>query len=212
MVLRSVGTILSLALTAQAFAPVARFPLSRSFSPLFVGPETTSEEDLRQEIARRNSEVENEGQYAVADGEGIATLLEEADAEQSSEFTSSDSSSSAQSLKDKMDRMTEQRAYPLFLAEKAAEIVELSMGDLTKFLASDDEVESLPVKGKKEKVVILGTGWGSAAFLKGVNADLYDVTVISPRNYFLFTPMLAGSSVGTVEYRSITEPVREVSY
>jgi len=37
------------------------------------------------------------------------------------------------------------------------------------------------------------------------------VTVISPRNYFLFTPMLAGASVGTVEYRSITEPIREIN-
>jgi len=35
--------------------------------------------------------------------------------------------------------------------------------------------------------------------------------VISPRNHFVFTPMLAGASVGTVEYRSITEPIREVN-
>jgi NADH dehydrogenase FAD-containing subunit len=46
--------------------------------------------------------------------------------------------------------------------------------------------------------------------LKDIDTSMYDVTVVSPRNYFLFTPMLAGSSVGTVEFRSITEPIREV--
>ncbi|CAB9521114.1 Internal alternative NAD(P)H-ubiquinone oxidoreductase A1, mitochondrial [Seminavis robusta] len=64
---------------------------------------------------------------------------------------------------------------------------------------------------EREKIVVLGTGWGAVSFLKGIDTSLYDVTVISPRNYFLFTPMLAGASVGTVEYRSITEPVREIN-
>ena len=40
---------------------------------------------------------------------------------------------------------------------------------------------------------------------------MYDVTVVSPRNHFLFTPMLAASAVGTVEFRSITEPIRNVN-
>jgi hypothetical protein len=64
---------------------------------------------------------------------------------------------------------------------------------------------------KKEKVVILGAGWGSASFLKGIDTQRYDVTIISPRNYFIYTPMLAGSAVGTVDIRSITQPIREVS-
>jgi len=62
-----------------------------------------------------------------------------------------------------------------------------------------------------EKVVVLGTGWGAASFLKDADTDAFDVTVVSPRNFFLFTPMLAGSSVGTVEYRSITEPIRLIN-
>jgi NADH:ubiquinone reductase (non-electrogenic) len=99
--------------------------------------------------------------------------------------------------------MTTLRAYPLFLAEKAAEIGEKIVSDIR------DE-HKYPLSGKKEKVVVLGTGWGAASFLKGIDTNLYDVTIVSPRNYFLFTPMLAGASVGTVEYRSITEPVREV--
>ena len=41
-----------------------------------------------------------------------------------------------------------------------------------------------------------------------MDADLFRLLVVSPRNFFVFTPMLAASSVGTVEYRSITEPMR----
>ena len=36
------------------------------------------------------------------------------------------------------------------------------------------------------------------------------MTVVSPRNFFLMTPMLAGSTVGTVEQRSIVEPIRSM--
>jgi NADH dehydrogenase FAD-containing subunit len=83
--------------------------------------------------------------------------------------------------------------------------------------------------------VVLGTGWGAHAFLKSVDATKQEVVVVSPReyaqqspaswsrhagalhvvcvacvlvspgNFMLFTPMLAGAAVGTVEYRSITE-------
>lgn len=63
----------------------------------------------------------------------------------------------------------------------------------------------------KEKVVVLGTGWGGHSFLKTIDATKYDVKVISPRNYFMFTPMLAASAVGTVEFRSIIEPIRNVN-
>lgn len=44
------------------------------------------------------------------------------------------------------------------------------------------------------KVVILGTGWGAHALLKGIDAAKFDVTTVSPRNFFLFTPMLAASA------------------
>ena len=71
--------------------------------------------------------------------------------------------------------------------------------------------DSIPRTDVKEKLVVLGTGWGSHAFLKTIDATKYDVKVISPRNYFMFTPMLAASAVGTVEFRSICEPIRNVN-
>lgn len=32
--------------------------------------------------------------------------------------------------------------------------------------------------------------------------------LVAPRNHFLFTPLLASTSVGTLEFRSIAEPIR----
>lgn len=54
----------------------------------------------------------------------------------------------------------------------------------------------------------LGTGWAAHAFIK--LASTYDlrIVVVSPVNHFCFTPMLASAAVGTVEYRSMTEPIR----
>jgi len=67
--------------------------------------------------------------------------------------------------------------------------------------------ERLP-KEERKTVVVLGTGWASHAFVK--LASTYDlrIVVVSPVNHFVFTPMLASAAVGTVEYRSMTEPIR----
>jgi NADH:ubiquinone reductase (non-electrogenic) len=56
----------------------------------------------------------------------------------------------------------------------------------------------------------IGTGWGAVSLLKKLDTDLYNVTVISPRNYFLFTPLLPSCTTGTVEHRSIMEPIRSI--
>ncbi|EFJ21092.1 hypothetical protein SELMODRAFT_107483, partial [Selaginella moellendorffii] len=64
--------------------------------------------------------------------------------------------------------------------------------------------------GKKKKIVILGTGWAGVSLLKDLDDKQYDVVVISPRNYFVFTPLLPSVTAGTLEPRSITEPVRRI--
>ncbi len=66
--------------------------------------------------------------------------------------------------------------------------------------------------GQRRRLVILGTGWGSYSVFKNVNKKLFDVIVISPRNHFLFTPLLASTTVGTLEFRSIIEPVRNSGF
>ncbi len=61
----------------------------------------------------------------------------------------------------------------------------------------------------REKVVVLGSGW--AGFNIALNMKkTVPLTVVSPSNHFLFTPLLASSAVGTLEFRCIQEPVRTV--
>lgn len=67
-----------------------------------------------------------------------------------------------------------------------------------------------PGSSAKKKVVILGTGWGGISVLKNLDSTKYDVQVVSPRNYFVFTPLLPSVTSGTVEARSITEPIRRI--
>ncbi|KAL2181534.1 uncharacterized protein P884DRAFT_234315 [Thermothelomyces heterothallicus CBS 202.75] len=62
----------------------------------------------------------------------------------------------------------------------------------------------------KKTLVILGTGWGSVSLLKRLDTENYNVIVISPRNYFLFTPLLPSCTTGTIEHRSIMEPIRTI--
>ncbi|KFA64574.1 hypothetical protein S40285_04566 [Stachybotrys chlorohalonatus IBT 40285] len=62
----------------------------------------------------------------------------------------------------------------------------------------------------KKTLVVLGTGWGSVAMLKKLDTENYNVVVVSPRNYFLFTPLLPSCTTGTIEHRSIMEPVRAI--
>ncbi|EEP78491.1 hypothetical protein UREG_03337 [Uncinocarpus reesii 1704] len=63
---------------------------------------------------------------------------------------------------------------------------------------------------EKKTLVILGTGWGSVSLLKKLDTENYNVVVISPRNFFLFTPLLPSCTTGLIEHRSIMEPVRNI--
>jgi NADH:ubiquinone reductase (non-electrogenic) len=64
------------------------------------------------------------------------------------------------------------------------------------------------MKTQKQKLIILGSGFASFSTLKGIDTHLYDVVVVSPRNHFIFTPLLPSTTVGTIEFRSIIEPIR----
>lgn len=184
-------------LKVNAFVQHGNGQYIRKQTGLFAG-----EEDLlRQEIANKNSVVKNEEKYALRDVEGIQGAFVTENEQNGNQ------SVDKESLKARVTRMTKLRAYPLFLAEKAIEIAEHAVDDI--FKTSNQYEDDLD--DRREKVVVLGTGWGAASFLKDIDTSKYEVTVISPRNYFLFTPMLAGASVGTVEYRSITEPIREIN-
>lgn len=81
---------------------------------------------------------------------------------------------------------------------------------IADFYVDDDDCPENAALKDKPRLVILGTGWGSVALLKTLNPGDYNITVISPSNHFLFTPMLPSATVGTLELRSLVEPVRGI--
>ncbi|CAG7936095.1 unnamed protein product [Penicillium nalgiovense] len=70
--------------------------------------------------------------------------------------------------------------------------------------------EQITPDPSKKTLVILGTGWGSVSLLKKIDTENYNVVVVSPRNYFLFTPLLPSCTTGLIEHRSIMEPIRNI--
>jgi NADH:ubiquinone reductase (non-electrogenic) len=84
-------------------------------------------------------------------------------------------------------------------------------GVMTEAVIADDvgEARVTAAAAGKRRVVVLGSGWGAISFVKSLDASgPYDVTLVSPRNYFLYTPLLPGAATGAVEDRSIVEPIR----
>lgn len=81
---------------------------------------------------------------------------------------------------------------------------------IAEVLVDDDDCPESTRQKDKPKLVILGGGWGSVALLKTLNPEEYHVTLVSPTNYFLFTPMLPSATVGTLELRSLAEPIRRI--
>ena len=63
---------------------------------------------------------------------------------------------------------------------------------------------------RRKRLVVLGSGWGAMSLLRQLDPGLYDIHVVSPRNYFLFTPLLPSVTVGTVEARSVAAPIRKL--
>ncbi|KAK8057650.1 hypothetical protein PG996_011587 [Apiospora saccharicola] len=63
---------------------------------------------------------------------------------------------------------------------------------------------------KKERVVVLGSGWAGYGFARALDPSKYERVMISPRSYFVFTPLLASTAVGTLEFRATLESVRRL--
>ncbi|KAF2769842.1 FAD/NAD(P)-binding domain-containing protein [Teratosphaeria nubilosa] len=60
----------------------------------------------------------------------------------------------------------------------------------------------------RERVVVLGSGWAGYTLARDLDSRKFQPVVVSPRSYFVFTPLLASTSVGTLEFRTALEPVR----
>jgi NADH:ubiquinone reductase (non-electrogenic) len=60
----------------------------------------------------------------------------------------------------------------------------------------------------RPRLLVLGCGFAGYSLLSNLRSEDWDVFLLTPRNYFLFTPLLPSATVGTVEFRSIVEPAR----
>jgi NADH:ubiquinone reductase (non-electrogenic) len=60
----------------------------------------------------------------------------------------------------------------------------------------------------RPRLLVLGCGFAGFSLLYGLKKSAWDVTLLTPRNYFLFTPLLPSAVAGSVEFRSILEPAR----
>lgn len=96
------------------------------------------------------------------------------------------------------------RSYKYVISAFSGSVISF-LGGLT-YIVVYSKSENEP----KKKIVVLGSGWGAVNFIRSLKPDEYDVAIVSPQNYFLFTPLLPGVTVGTVEGRSIVEPIRKI--
>ncbi|KAL8140913.1 LOW QUALITY PROTEIN: hypothetical protein V2J09_006934 [Rumex salicifolius] len=63
---------------------------------------------------------------------------------------------------------------------------------------------------EKPRLVVLGSGWAGSRLMKDIDTRTYDVVCVSPRNHMVFTPLLASTCVGTLEFRSVAEPIGRI--
>lgn len=57
--------------------------------------------------------------------------------------------------------------------------------------------------------MIIGSGWGGYTFSRKLTSKHFSPLIISPRTYFLFTPLLTDAAGGSLDYSQIIEPVRD---
>lgn len=56
----------------------------------------------------------------------------------------------------------------------------------------------------------MGSGWAGYGLGRALKPSKASRTLISPRSHFVFTPLLASTAVGTLEFRTAIEPVRRL--
>lgn len=61
----------------------------------------------------------------------------------------------------------------------------------------------------RERVVILGSGWGGYKFSRALSPTTFSPLIVSPRSYFVFTPLLTDAASGSLDFSNIVEPVRD---
>ncbi|KAK0196741.1 hypothetical protein F5146DRAFT_1012772 [Armillaria mellea] len=74
----------------------------------------------------------------------------------------------------------------------------------------DEDDEEHKKLAEKPKLVIVGGGWGAMGVLQKLYPGDYNITVVSSETFTTFTPLLPSAAVGTVQVRSLVEPIRKI--
>ena len=56
--------------------------------------------------------------------------------------------------------------------------------------------------------LLIYLSWAGFVLSRELDKKKFQTVVVSPRSYFVFTPLLASTAVGTLEFRSTLESVR----
>ena len=91
----------------------------------------------------------------------------------------------------------------------SSSLMQKSMIPSVSYFSSSSIASSTNKNHKGDRVVVLGSGWGGFNLCLNTSTHV-PLTVISPNNHFVFTPLLPSTAVGTLEFRCIQEPVRSV--
>jgi NADH:ubiquinone reductase (non-electrogenic) len=94
---------------------------------------------------------------------------------------------------------------------QGAALVTIGYAGYSMYTLKNPPKHQLPFSASLPTLVLLGSGWGTTAILQNLDTQNWNVVVISPRNYFLFTPLLPSCTVGTLELRSLMMPLRAVT-
>ncbi|KAJ3792245.1 hypothetical protein GGU11DRAFT_803312 [Lentinula aff. detonsa] len=82
---------------------------------------------------------------------------------------------------------------------------------IARVLVDDDEDEDMHrIARDKPRLVVVGGGWGAMGVLQTLHLGDYHVTVVSNETFTTFTPLLPSAAVGTVQVRSLIEPIRKI--
>lgn len=65
------------------------------------------------------------------------------------------------------------------------------MGTALSITAIFERDSLIMARDLSPRVVVVGTGWAGYRFISNVDRTRFNVIVISPRDHFVFTPLLA---------------------
>lgn len=83
-----------------------------------------------------------------------------------------------------------------------------NLGQIANALSSSAQVCCSSTSRSAVPCLTYVLGWAGYTLARDLDPKKYQVVVVSPRSYFVFTPLLASTSTGTLEFRTALEPVR----